>query len=80
MDNLRPLTDGEQIACMYRNYRGELSERRFQIREFWYGSTEWHPEPGLFLRAFDLDKQAERDFCVVDFDTSTLRIIEKEGD
>ncbi len=93
MSDPRPLTDGEQIAfanilnamkdrpvlaCMYRNYRGEVSERRFQVSEFWHGSTEWHPEPCLLLRAFDLGKQAERDFRVLDFDTSTLRILERE--
>jgi hypothetical protein len=87
----KPLADGEQIifanllnaiknapalSCMYRNWRGEVSERHFRIREFWHGSTEWHPEPCLLLRAFDIDKQAERDFCVADFETSTLKIKE----
>jgi hypothetical protein len=87
----QPLTDNELImfanilnaikgdpalSCMYRNWRGEVSERHFRIREFWHGSTEWHLGRCLLLRAFDIDKQADRDFCVADFDTSTLKIKE----
>ncbi len=85
-----PLTDGEQIEfanmlnalkgrvrlqCDYTNWRGEKSVRLFEVREFWVGSTDWHPEPGLMLKAFDLVKQQERDFRVADFDTSTLQPI-----
>lgn len=93
MNDPRPLTDSENIqfanilntlkgcpvmSCLYRNYRGKISERRFLIEEFWYGSTDWHPTPGLMLKAFDLDKGAMRDFCVTDFDISTLRIAQEE--
>ncbi|MCZ7861508.1 hypothetical protein O9X98_08860 [Agrobacterium salinitolerans] len=61
------------LTCEYKNWRGEVAVRRLRPISFWYGSTEWHPTPGLMLKAFDLDKNEERDFCVADFNTSTLR-------
>lgn len=85
-----PLSDGEliQLANMlcalkgdpilsaeYRNYRGEVSTREFTPKRVFYGSTDWHPEPGLMLSAFDHGKNAMRDFALVDFDMSTLRSI-----
>ena len=85
---MEPLTDHEQIqltnlligmkgpvelSCDYTNWRGEKSTRRLRIKGFWYGATEFHPEPGLMIKAYDFDKKAERDFRVCDFHTSTLR-------
>nr|WP_250808409.1 hypothetical protein [Neorhizobium tomejilense] len=64
-----------ELSCDYRNWRGEVANRRIRLIEFWYGSTEWHPEPGLLLKAIDLDTGKERDFRVTDFDTATLRVI-----
>ena len=61
------------LTCEYKNWRGEVSVRRLRPISFWYGSTEWHPAPGLMLKAFDLDKNEDRDFCVADFNTTTLR-------
>lgn len=88
MTEVKPLSAGEEVqlanflialkrpfvlSCEYRNWRGEVSVRRFSPIEFWYGSTEWHPKPGLMLKAHDYDKNAERDFRLADFNTSTLR-------
>jgi predicted DNA-binding transcriptional regulator YafY len=87
-DTPEPLSDGERIelenllmvmrpavelSCEYRNWRGEVATRRFRPIRFWYGSTDWHPEPCLLLRAHDLDKDVERDFCLTDFNLATLR-------
>lgn len=60
----------------YRNWRGEMATRRLRPVAFWHGSTEWHPTPGLMLKAVDLDKDAERDFAVADFNTATLRVVQ----
>jgi len=88
MSDVEPLSAGEEVqlanflialsnppilSCEYRNWRGEVSARRFSPIEFWYGSTEWHPEPGLMLKALDYGKNAERDFRLADFNISTLR-------
>lgn len=88
MSKIDPLTDGEQMGLVnlliamkapveiqidYINWRGEETVRRLRVGRFWHGSTEWHPEPGLMLKAFDLDKNADRDFRVTDFNLSTLR-------
>lgn len=88
-EKVAPLNAGEQMAlcniliamkgplrvrCQYTNWRGEKAERHLRIIKLWHGATEWHPKPGLMLKAIDLEKGKERDFCVADFDTSTLRI------
>ena len=86
-ENVEPLSDAESIqltnlliamkgplavSCEYRNWRDETSVRHIRPIAFWSGSTEWHPAPGLFLTSFDLDKGAERDFRVEDFNIATL--------
>lgn len=60
--------DGSELAMIYRNWRGEIGLRRIGAAgmSIWHGSTEWHPEPQPLLRAFDLDKQAWRDFALED--------------
>lgn len=55
-----------RVGFVYRNWRGEVAERRVEIRGLWYGSTEWHPEPQWFLKAVDLDKHESRDFALRD--------------
>ena len=32
-----------------------------------FGSTQWHPEPQWLLQAWDVDKDAERDFALAGF-------------
>lgn len=56
----------EPLTFIYRNWRGEVAERRVIPREIHFGATEWHPEPQWLLRAFDMDKGAERDFAMKD--------------
>ena len=54
------------ITMTYRNYRGEIAERRIIPEWVGFGATDWHPEPQWLLRAFDLDKNARRDFALAD--------------
>ena len=56
----RPLEFG------YTNYRGEFSQRRTQPIRFYFGSTEWHPEPQWLMEATDLGKGEVRAFAVKD--------------
>lgn len=69
------LKDPVEFECEYRNWRGEVATRRLRAIGLWHGSTKWHPMPGLMLKAVDLDKNAERDFALADFNMTTLRII-----
>lgn len=92
MAEIHPLSAGEEISltnflialrgplefeCEYCNWRGEVATRRVRALAFWYGSTEWHPTPGLMLKAVDLEKNAERDFAVGDFSIGTLRAVHR---
>jgi len=54
------------IWINYTNYRGETSDRLIVTRELFFGSNEWHPDPQWLLRAFDVEKQAERTFAMKD--------------
>jgi len=59
--------EGSQERLVYTNWRGETSVRTITPIRVWFGSTDWHPEPQWLLRAFDHDKNAERDFALKDF-------------
>ncbi|WP_234911306.1 hypothetical protein [Allorhizobium taibaishanense] len=51
----------------YTNYRGETAQRTILPRGIWFGATDWHPEPQWLLKAFDVEKGADRDFALKDF-------------
>lgn len=54
------------IDMTYRNYRGEVDRRRVIPSRIWFGATEWHPEPGWLMTAYDPAKRANRDFALAD--------------
>jgi len=56
----------EFVKILYKNYRGEATIRHIRPSKAWYGVTEYHPVPQWFLKAWDLDKKAERDFALAD--------------
>jgi len=65
-----PRVDGKiapPVEIGYTNYRGEFAVRCIIPLSFWYGSTDWHPEPQWLVKAYDADKGAERDFAFKDF-------------
>jgi predicted DNA-binding transcriptional regulator YafY len=55
-----------KIKICYTNYRGETSIREIIPQKVWFGSTEWHPENGWLLNAFDVEKGADRSFSLKD--------------
>ena len=59
-----PADDAPAFVFTYRNHRGVSGVRRMQPIGVRFGSTEWHPEPQWLLRAFDLDKDSEREFAM----------------
>jgi len=50
----------------YKNWLGKVSKRKVIPYEVWYGSTEFHKKEQYLLRAFDVDKNAERNFALKD--------------
>ena len=68
-----PAPVGGPIRLTYRNWRGEVSDRKITPKSVWFGATDWHPEPQWLLRAYDHDKQADRDFALADFGASPAR-------
>ena len=62
-----PSDVGRTVDIDYTNWRGETSKRTIKPKYIWFGATEWHPEPQWLLTAFDLEKDAERDFALKDF-------------
>lgn len=62
-----PVEPGQPITLTYTNWRGETAERTIIPQRLWFGSTQWHPEPGWLLAAIDMEKDAERDFALLGF-------------
>lgn len=60
----------DEIHFTYKNYRGEVGRRRVRARDIHvsFGATHYHPEPQIIFRAFDLDKEAVREFALKDMD------------
>lgn len=54
------------LTFQYKNHRGEVAARVVFPISVRFGATEWHPEAQWLLRAFDRDKQAEREFAMRD--------------
>jgi len=54
------------ITFGYINYRGEGGVRKAIPKSLRWGKTEWHPEECWLLLAWDMDKQADREFCLTD--------------
>lgn len=80
------MTIGERLrletpfVATYKNYRGEVAERRIQPIRVDFDATDWHPEPQWLLIAYDLDKQAERTFALKDFNPIQTYEEEKAAD
>lgn len=56
----------EIINIVYKNWRHETAKRKIRPKKIWFGSTKWHPDKQWFLRAVDIEKNAERDFALRD--------------
>ena len=55
-----------EMTVVYKNYRGETSVRRIRPLSQRFGSNEWHKEPQWLLLAFDVEKNANREFALSD--------------
>jgi predicted DNA-binding transcriptional regulator YafY len=56
---------GQIVRVIYTNHRGEASTRKILPIRMWFGESEWHPNVKQhFLKAWDVEKEAERDFAM----------------
>lgn len=65
------------LVVPYTNWRGEHGERTITPCSIWFGSTEWHPESQWFIRAYDHDKNAYRDFALSGFGASATPLVDE---
>lgn len=56
----------KQVSICYTNYRGETTIRQIVPKRIWFGKTDWHPEEQWLLDAFDVGKDADRQFALKD--------------
>lgn len=67
------ITPKRLIRVKYTNYRGEVDVRQIiPVGPLKFRATDYHPEPQWIMRAFDIEKQAYREFALRDCDFSTL--------
>ncbi|WP_420421086.1 hypothetical protein [Simkania sp.] len=56
----------QEVVILYRNWQGEIANRRILPKSVYYGSSQWHPKQQWLLIADDLEKNAERHFALKD--------------
>lgn len=64
-----PFPGGEEpppLKFHYRNHEGNLATRRVKPIRIWHGKSPWHKGRQWFLRGYDLDRDAERDYALED--------------
>jgi predicted DNA-binding transcriptional regulator YafY len=66
MDDHEQIRERTAVSIYYRNHRGETSWRHIAPQKIWWGETEWHKGRQWLLQAWDLDKNAMRDFALAD--------------
>ncbi|MEI6849608.1 MAG: hypothetical protein WCK29_01075 [archaeon] len=54
------------LKVIYKNYKGEVGERRIIPMEVYYGSNEYHKSEQWLMKVWDLDKNAFRDYALRD--------------
>lgn len=65
--------DAQPLVTPYTNYRGERRVRRLVPIAVYFGASPHHEGEQWFLRAFDLEKLAERDFALSGFAGPNLK-------
>ena len=54
------------IKVKYKNWKGEVGIRNIIPQNIYYGNTEFHPEDQWLLDVFDVDKDAQRTYAMMD--------------
>lgn len=54
------------VSVTYKNWQGQVGERKIIPLSTSYGSTEYHKEPQWLLRVWDVDKRDYRVYAMRD--------------
>lgn len=73
-ESIPAINIGNHVALTYRNYRGEVSERKIVPKNLWWGMTKYHPKKQWFLTAWDTAKGEMRDFALKDFGAAQVKV------
>ena len=60
------------VKILYTNYRGETNFRNIIPETLWFGVTIWHKEEQWLLDAYDIEKDAVRNFAMRDIRVWTV--------
>ena len=60
------LREPARICFTYVNWRGERGLREAEPIEIFFGSTKFHSDTQWIMRAWDVDKNAPREFAMKD--------------
>lgn len=66
----------DHIEFTYTNWKGDTSKRQAIVKEFLFGSNEYHPEKQVIIGGFDLEKADFRTYTTKDI--SDLRVMSRE--
>jgi hypothetical protein len=58
--------DDNILIFEYKNYKDEVSMRKVIPEKVWFGHTEYHMDDQWILKAFDIEKQVDRNFAIND--------------
>jgi predicted DNA-binding transcriptional regulator YafY len=58
------MADLTAVTFTYCNYKNEIETRKVRPIRIYFGSTAYHPDPQWLLEAWDVDRNATRDFAM----------------
>lgn len=70
----RILVELATLRFWYKNHRGESGWRNVIPSRVFYGTTEWHKEPGWLLEGFDTDRKQTRSFAFDSIDRGRFQL------
>lgn len=65
-DQSSAATEGAAIEFEYTNWEGRKGIRQAIPLNIRFGKSEWHDVPQWLMLAYDIDKQAEREYAMAD--------------
>jgi len=65
-DNMCDTTINNPLVIEYKNWKNEVNIRTIIPQEVWFGNTEFHHTEQWIMKAYDVNKQAMRDFAIKD--------------
>lgn len=65
---------GDAVRFKYTNHRGQTRIRTVRIGTLVFKKTEWHPEFQWFVRGWDDEQKAVREFALKDCDFTTTEL------